>query len=165
MFNEDRCGLTAAEEAKITDMFATLANLTYKSRSNPSSPSTLRNARLLLDRGFSPQVVADSVGIAFSEVWQLTRKQVSTTWANMGMETRISYINDLWLSKLHPEQIRSRCDGLSYVSLRYFLHRAGCTDAEMLAYFPKEFADVCKLPTVKARHKIKRQRRIAKAMQ
>ena len=148
--------LTADEEQKLSRLFSLLEKPTYKSRSKPSDPETQRKARLLLNRGFSPQVVASTLDLPFAEVWRLARQKQAVTWAMMSPTTRTEFVREMWSHRMHPEQIRKRCDGLSYVSLRYYLHNAGITDAEMLGYYPDVFANICKLPTVKKK-RIKRQ--------
>ncbi|WP_407206503.1 hypothetical protein [Citrobacter sedlakii] len=142
-------GLSAEEENQLSRLFSILENPTYKSRSQPSDLETQRKARLLLNRGFSPQVVASTLDLPFAEVWRLARQKQAVTWAMMSPTTRTEFVREMWVSRMHPEQIRKRCDGLSYVSLRYYLHNAGITDAEMLGYYPDVFANICKLPTVK----------------
>ncbi|ELY3452850.1 TPA: hypothetical protein PTW11_002827 [Cronobacter sakazakii] len=150
--------LTADDEQKLSRLFSILENPTYKTRSNPSDLETQRKARLLLNRGFSPQVIANTLEVPFAEVWRLTRQKQAVTWAMMPATTRTEFIREMWVSRMHPEQIRKRCDGLSYVSLRYYLHNAGITDAEMLGYFPDVFADICKLPTLKKKRKRRKAR-------
>lgn len=145
--------LTADEEQKLSRLFSVLENPTYKSRSQPSDLETQRKARLLLNCGFSPQVVANTLELPFAEVWRLARQKQAVTWAMMTPTTRTEFIREMWVSKMHPEQIRKRCDGLSYVSLRYYLHNAGITDAELLGHFPDVFANICKLPKVKKKRK------------
>lgn len=146
-------GLSAEEENQLSRLFSILENPTYKSRSQPSDMETQRKARLLLNRGFSPQIVANTLDLLFAEVWRLTRQKQAVTWAMMSPTTRTQFIAEMWAHRMHPEQIRKRCDGLTYVSLRYYLHNAGITDAEMLGYFPDVFANICKLPTVKKKRK------------
>ncbi|WP_061709691.1 hypothetical protein [Pseudenterobacter timonensis] len=141
--------LTADDEQKLSRLFSILENPTYKTRSNPSDLETQRKARLLLNRGFSLQIVANTLDLPFAEVWRLARQKPAVTWAMMTPTTRTEFIREMWGSRMHPEQIRKRCDGLSYVSLRYYLHNAGITDSEMLGYYPDVFANICKLPTVK----------------
>lgn len=148
--------LTADEEQKLSRLFSILEKPIYKSRSKPSDLETQRKACLLLNRGFSPQIVANRLDLPFAEVWRLARQKQAVTWAMMTPTTRTQFIAEMWSHRMHPEQIRKRCDGLSYVSLRYYLHNAGITDAEMLGYFPDVFANICKLPTVK-KMRIKRK--------
>jgi len=142
-------GLSAEEENQLSRLFSILENPTYKSRSQPSDLETQRKARLLLNRGFSPQIVANTLDLPFAEVWRLVRQKQAVTWAMMTSTARTEFVREMWVNRMHPEQIRKRCDGLSYVSLRYYLHNAGITDAEMLGYYPDVFANICKLPTVK----------------
>ncbi|CAM6307311.1 hypothetical protein [Enterobacter intestinihominis] len=150
--------LTADEEQKLSRLFSVLENPTYKSRSKPSDLETQRKARLLLNRGFSLQIVANTLDLPFAEVWRLARQKQAVTWAMMTSTARTEFVREMWVSKMHPEQIRKRCDGLSYVSLRYYLHNAGITDAEMLGYYPDVFANICKLPTGKKKRKRRKAR-------
>lgn len=149
MNNVECNGLSAEEENQLSRLLSILENPTYKSRSQPSDLETQRRARLLLNRGFSPQIVASTLDLPFAEVWRLARQKLAVTWAMMTPTTRTEFVREMWSHRMHPEQIRKRCDGLSYVSLRYYLHNAGITDAEMLGYYPDVFANICKLPTVK----------------
>lgn len=142
-------GLSAEEENQLSCLFSIPENPTYKSRSQPSDLETQRKARLLLNRGFSLQIVASTLDLPFAEVWRLARQKQAVTWAMMTPTARTEFVREMWSHRMHPEQIRKRCDGLSYVSLRYYLHNAGITDAEMLGYYPDVFANICKLPTVK----------------
>lgn len=153
MNNVECNGLSAEEEIQLSRLFSLLEKPTYKSRSRPSDLETQRKARLLLNRGFSPQVVASTLDLPFAEVWRLVRQKQAVTWAMMTPTTRTEFVREMWVNRMHPEQIRKRCDGLSYVSLRYYLHNAGITDAEMLGYYPDVFANICKLPTVKKKRK------------
>ncbi|WP_193129788.1 hypothetical protein [Enterobacter hormaechei] len=153
MNNVECNGLSAEEEIQLSRLFSLLEKPTYKSRSQPSDLETQRKARLLLNRGFSPQVVASTLDLPFAEVWRLVRQKQAVTWAMMTPTTRTEFVREMWVNRMHPEQIRKRCDGLSYVSLRYYLHNAGITDAEMLGYYPDVFANICKLPTVKKKRK------------
>lgn len=146
-------GLSAEEENQLSCLFSILENPTYKSRSQPSDLETQRKARLLLNRGFSLQIVASTLDLPFAEVWRLARQKQAVTWAMMTPTARTEFVREMWSHRMHPEQIRKRCDGLSYVSLRYYLHNAGITDAEMLGYYPDVFANICKLPTVKKKRK------------
>lgn len=146
-------GLSAEEENQLSCLFSILENPTYKSRSQPSDLETQRKARLLLNRGFSLQIVANTLDLSFAEVWRLARQKQAVTWAMMTPTARTEFVREMWSHRMHPEQIRKRCDGLSYVSLRYYLHNAGITDAEMLGYYPDVFANICKLPTVKKKRK------------
>lgn len=66
--------LTADEEQKLSRLFSVLENPTYKSRSKPSDLETQRKARLLLNRGFSLQIVANTLDLPFAEVWRLARQ-------------------------------------------------------------------------------------------
>ncbi|EFN8198519.1 hypothetical protein EB633_21270 [Escherichia coli] len=150
--------LTADDEEKLSRLFAILEKPTYKSRSQPSDLEIQRKANALISQGFSLRVVSDLLEIPFAEAWRLARQKQAVTWAMMATTTRTEFIREMWINKMHPEQIRKRCDGLSYVSLRYYLHNAGITDAEMLGYYPDVFANICKLPTVKKKRKRRKAR-------
>lgn len=163
--NDDANGLTATEEAEINRLAALLEKPTYKSKSQQSDPETHKKAKILLNRGFSVQVVADTVGIPFAEVWKLSRNNAAVTWSCMSTRTRADYIKELWDLRLHPIQIQKRCDGLSLVSLRFYLHNGGVTDTEMLACFPDVFADISQRPSVAKKNKLKKAYRAKQAKQ
>ena len=160
--NDDANGLTATEEAEINRMAALLEKPTYKSKSQSSDHETHKKAKILLNRGFSVQVVADTVGIPFAEVWKLSRNKAAVTWSCMPTRARADFIKELWDLRLHPIQIQKRCDGLSLVSLRYYLHYS-ITDAEMLACFPDVFADISQRPSVAKKNKRKKAYRAKQA--
>lgn len=84
--------LTADEEQKLSRLFSVLDNPTYKSRSQPSDLETQCKARLLLNSGFSPQVVASTLDLPFAEVWRLARQKQAVTWAMMTPTTRTEFV-------------------------------------------------------------------------
>lgn len=162
--NDDRNGeLTAQELAEINRLAALLERPTYKSKSQQSDPETQKKARILISRGFSAQVIANTLQIPVVEVLRIARTKSVLTWATMDSVERQQHIFELWNLHMHPVEIQKRCEGLSLVSMRFYLHRAGVPDGEMMSHFPDEFGEICQRPSVAKKHKLKRAYRAKKA--
>ncbi|EPR8181807.1 hypothetical protein QDR45_004458 [Enterobacter hormaechei] len=114
---------TAEEEQKLSRLFYLLDNPTKKSRSQPFDLETQRKARLLLNHGFSLHIIANILEFTFAESWRFAYQKQAVTWAMMTPTTWTEFFREMWASKMHPEQIRKRFNGFSYVSLRYSQRR------------------------------------------